>query len=410
MDKERKCLVYVHTNKTNKKRYVGITSQANLKLRSKNGKAYKGCPYFYRAIEKYGWDNFDHEVLVSNLTETEAKEMERFYIELFRTTNLMFGYNIDSGGGMPVRMSPEGRQSMIVAISGANAPRARPVVVFDSNGNKINEFGCIVDAERFYNQQSLWGHINSRRGTRGGMMFRFKDDVGDIEKLPEDQIYKKFEQRLVRDENSWHSTPVTIFDAKTGERVADFACIKHANEFIGANTSSALRGKSKTVGGYICRYSSEVVGVDKLHESELPVTKTTGKEVHQFDYMGNLIGIYPSAREAERQTGISAKNIFQCVNHKSHSAGGFVWRFATDKSPFVAPKKSWETMREKGYASAIPVDQIDLLTGNIVATYSSIGEAARATGTYKTSIKKIIDKVGNNRSAAGFGWQYHKPS
>lgn len=410
MDKERKCLVYVHTNKTNKKRYVGITSQANLKRRSKNGKAYKGCPYFYRAIEKYGWDNFDHEVLVSNLTETEAKEMERFYIELFRTTNLMFGYNIDSGGGMPIRMSPEGRQSMIAAISGANAPRARPVVVFDGNGNKINEFGCIVDAERFYNQKSLWGHINSRRGTRGGMMFRFKDDVGDIEKLPEDQIYKKFEQRLVRDENSWHSTPVTIFDAKTGERVADFSCIKHAKEAIGGDPSKNLCGLSKTTNGYICRYSIDVIGVDKLPAEELPTKKPNGKEIRQFDYMGNLIGVYPSAREAERQTGVSFKTISLCANHKTQSAGGFVWRLATDKTPFVVPKTAQETRREKGYASATPVDQIDLLTGNIVATYSSIGEAARATGTYKTSIKKIIDKVGNNRSAAGFGWQYHKPS
>lgn len=410
MDEERKWLVYVHTNKTNKKRYVGITSQANLKRRSKNGKAYKGCIYFYRAIEKYGWNNFDHEVLVSNLTEIEAKEMERFYIELFRTTNLMFGYNIDSGGGTPVRMSPEGRQSMIAAISGANAPRARPVVVFDGNGNKINEFGCIVDAERFYNQKSLWGHINSRRGTRGGMMFRFKDDVGDIEKLPEDQIYKKFEQRLVRDENSWHSTPVTIFDAKTGERVADFSCIKHAKEAIGGDPSKNLCGLSKTTNGYICRYSRDVIGVDKLPAEELPIKKPNGKEIRQFDYMGNLIGVYPSAREAERQTGISFKTISLCANHKTQSAGGFVWRLTTDDTPFVAPKTNWETRWENGVPSAIPVDQIDLLTGDVIATYRSIGEAAKATGTYITSIKKIIDKVGNNRSAAGFGWQYHKPS
>lgn len=409
MDEERKWLVYVHTNKTNKKRYIGITSQGSIEKRSRYGHAYKHCSHFYRAIKKYGWNNFDHEVLASDLTEVEANTLERFYIAVFRATDPRFGYNADPGG-ITSALSPEGRKTMIEAISGANSPRAKPVVAFDSDGNKINEFGCIRDAEKFYGEKSIGGHINSRRGTRGGMMFRFKDDVGDIEKLPEDQIYKKFEQRLVRDENSWHSTPVTIFDAKTGERVADFACAKHANEFIGANTSNALRRKSKTVGGYICRYSSEVIGVNRLHESELPIIKTTGKEVHQFDYIGNLIGVYPSTQEAERQTGISFKTISLCANHKTQSAGGFVWRFATDKSTFVVPKKSWETMREKGYASAIPVDQIDLLTGDVIATYRSIGEAARATGTYITSIKKIIDKVGNNRSAAGFGWQYHKPS
>ena len=37
---------------------------------------------FFRAIEKYGWDNFRHIIIASDLTEMEAKEMEKDLIAL----------------------------------------------------------------------------------------------------------------------------------------------------------------------------------------------------------------------------------------------------------------------------------------------------------------------------------------
>lgn len=51
--------VYVHVNKINGKMYVGITSQT-VEQRWRQGKGYKHCVFFYRAIEKYGWDGFEH--------------------------------------------------------------------------------------------------------------------------------------------------------------------------------------------------------------------------------------------------------------------------------------------------------------------------------------------------------------
>lgn len=89
--------VYVHTNKINGKMYVGITKRS-LRERWENGEGYKDSSHFYRAIRKYGWDNFDHDVLANNLTEEEAMNMEELLIRELCLTNREQGYNMKKGG------------------------------------------------------------------------------------------------------------------------------------------------------------------------------------------------------------------------------------------------------------------------------------------------------------------------
>ena len=71
---ERKYKVYMHISPIGKK-YIGITKQS-LKKRFDNGRGYKGCFRFKKAIDKYGWENIEHILLKDNLTEEEAKKME----------------------------------------------------------------------------------------------------------------------------------------------------------------------------------------------------------------------------------------------------------------------------------------------------------------------------------------------
>lgn len=88
--------VYKHTTPSNKS-YIGITRQ-NPERRWQSGNGYSTQQYFYRAIQKYGWDNISHSVLEEELTHDEACVKEKYYIQKFHTNDRKYGYNITSGG------------------------------------------------------------------------------------------------------------------------------------------------------------------------------------------------------------------------------------------------------------------------------------------------------------------------
>lgn len=96
-DTQKTYCVYIHINRSNNKTYVGQTDNLTRRWRN-NGIEYEKCPYFYHAIEKYGWNNFDHIVLISNLTKEEADKYEQFYIDYYHSRYNENGYNIREGG------------------------------------------------------------------------------------------------------------------------------------------------------------------------------------------------------------------------------------------------------------------------------------------------------------------------
>lgn len=89
--------VYMHENRVNGKKYIGITSQKPTN-RWRNGAGYDKQPRFFAAIQKYGWDSFRHEILFTNLTQEEAERLEVELIEKYETLQEEKGYNLSPGG------------------------------------------------------------------------------------------------------------------------------------------------------------------------------------------------------------------------------------------------------------------------------------------------------------------------
>ena len=102
--------VYVHISPSNKK-YVGITG-GNVDDRWRNGSGYFRNPYFTKAIKKYGWVNFKHQIVAEGLTKLEAEKLEKELINKYQSNKRGFGYNIKSGGDSNGKHSDESRLLM----------------------------------------------------------------------------------------------------------------------------------------------------------------------------------------------------------------------------------------------------------------------------------------------------------
>ena len=90
-------VLYKHTAPSGKS-YIGITCQLPEKRFGVDGVNYKRSKFFWAAIQKYGWQNIRHEIILYDLSENEAKAKEKEYIRLYKSNIREFGYNLTAGG------------------------------------------------------------------------------------------------------------------------------------------------------------------------------------------------------------------------------------------------------------------------------------------------------------------------
>lgn len=145
----------------------------------------------------------------------------------------------------------------------------------------------------------------------------------------------------------------------------------------------------KSAGGYLWRikgeYNPDEV-VKYVNETLIPVV--------QVGLDGSYVAEYVSGKEAERQTGILAQNIGKCCKEKHCTAGGYFWRTTDEYNPN-------EIFKYKPHERAVV--QLDL-DGSLIAEYSSIANASRATGFHPSSIRNCC--CNPNKTLYGYKWMY----
>ena len=78
-------------------KYIGQTCNLQKRITSHKNIKNSRCSVFNRAIKKYGFENFDLEILKENLSQEEAHKYEEYYIKSYNTISPN-GYNLTSGG------------------------------------------------------------------------------------------------------------------------------------------------------------------------------------------------------------------------------------------------------------------------------------------------------------------------
>lgn len=193
--------VYCHVNKINGKRYIGLTKESNPEKRwGSNGINYKSSTYFYNAIKKYGWENFNHIILKQNLSNEEAEYWEKEYIRIYNTV-APNGYNLTYGGEIKKQISELTRQKLkeshknqkITAETKEKMSKSRmghigynrkPVWMCDKKTQKkIKLFESCSAAGEFLNNKHAYSHIGKvckgERLSAYGYSWQWAEDRGN---------------------------------------------------------------------------------------------------------------------------------------------------------------------------------------------------------------------------------------
>lgn len=280
--KERKWTIYVHITPSNKK-YVGITIRKP-KKRWSAGNGYKTQTVFYRAIQKYGWDNIQHIILNQVDSLEKAKELECYYIKLYKSNDKNYGYNQTKGGDNVYIASEKTRKKMRENRQGVNA----------------HGYGHFVSDKT----KKLTSNANKNR-----------------------TFSKKSKDKMALQKNK----KVYQYNSE-GDLISTYCSAKKASETTNINLGnicSCCRKIVRQAGGYFWSYTKEtkqdVISQFNGNLKDSIFTRNE-KPVNQYSLDGELLNTYKSIKEASINTGITAQQIsFSCKNNRI--AKGYYWRY-----------------------------------------------------------------------------------
>lgn len=221
--------VYQHKNKINGKMYFGITSRTPSERWGKNGSYYKTTPHFYSAIQKYGWDNFEHNILYQNLTKEEACEIEKSLIKKYKTQNRKFGYNILEGGQateLPIEVREKMSKAMMGNKNGLRHPcsEEKKKKISDSQkGRKLSE-----EHKRKLSEAAKQRHVPCSQDKR-----------------------KKLSQNYPKQKRVYCVETDTIYRSVQ-------ECARQLHLYA-TNVSKVCRGIHQTTGGYHLKYYDDMI-------------------------------------------------------------------------------------------------------------------------------------------------------
>lgn len=284
-----KWTVYIHivpaaVNGKRDKYYVGITSESVFTRWGTNGKRYKAKAW-KGAIDKYGWENIEHEIIASNLTMQEAKAMEKKMIALLKSNQWKFGYNRTSGGDA---ISPNTLKTT-----------SKPIYQFSLDGIFIRKYCSVAEASRKVGvaDGTIISIAKSKKiiGGKDRYIWRYSEDVA----------IENGEYTMLRTEKIIQYN-ICQFDTK-GVYIRSYISPRHAADVTGIPYDiihGQLRSKStKRIGknkSFIWRYVKDTICVNGTIMIKEPddTSYILGVDVYQFDLNKKFIAHYKNAVEA----------------------------------------------------------------------------------------------------------------
>lgn len=336
--------IYTHTSPSGKV-YVG--QSVNIKKRwGYNGEHYKTKkkdgsyiqPSFARAIDKYGWNNFIHKIILEGISKSEADYAEKYLIRWYKIHGL--SYNITSGG------------------EGCDAPRP-PLT--EEQKRKISERLLANHPMRgkHWSPEAL-AHITEANRNRvytpeqrAKMVERGKW-LGQLP-MTEERRKKYSDYKKAHPETwicGWNKIEVHQYDLD-GKYINSYPSAMEASrkcfgkENNASKITECINGKVVSACGYIWkRDKKEQIDVSKYkavktahgvrlydmsEEGRRKRRNGHGKPVNQYSLSGVYLATFNSVIDAGEAIGYKGGGINKCCLHqpKHKTAGGYRWEFDT---------------------------------------------------------------------------------
>ena len=329
--------IYVIKNTINDKVYVGQTTK-KLSVRFNNHKAASRTgedTKFYRAIRKYGEENFYIELL----EEVDVKDLNTKEIYWIKHYNSYYnGYNSTLGGDQPYRINYE------------------KVAELWNNGMYLSEIARIMGNERdtiSHILKDILGISTEEIKKRG---------IKAVRNITDEQVLEEWNNGLTPHQihQKIGSTPETIkkilleygiteqewkIRANNNNRKIDSQevlklwnqglCLSDIYRAIYPNRdhihTSTIKKQLKEFG----------ITDEEFKKRQYSKTNQNAKPVVQLTLDNKYVATYSSGRQAELQSGAAKSTaINACCNHKPKfkTAGGYKWLFETEYQEFYSMK------------------------------------------------------------------------
>lgn len=339
--------IYIIKNKCNDKVYIGQTTQ---KVQDRWLKHKSDSKRFdnklYRAIKKYGIDNFFYEIVETDIPRDCLDEREKYWIKYY--DSFYNGYN-STFGGQDTRTDFDPSQIVVEWNNGlceAEIAQKLNLTIDRVSRSLLHQLNISKDEinkrkslhMQKYNDELLLQYWNSGltvpqiHNQYGGQTYLLKQrlvnlgiPIEEIEKRTDD--FRKYQMKENRIDNE---RSIYQFDL-SGHFIKSYPSMKMAAETLNIDRSSinhCALGDSPSAGGYIWLYENK----PEILSNYLKRLKGNKKKVGQYDAHKKLLNEYESIAAAARGVGAkSASTISSLCNRGGGYGYGYYWEFIDDQ-------------------------------------------------------------------------------
>ena len=308
-------IVYLVRNKKNGKVYVGQTTKTvEVRWKAHLNESKRSKTFFYKAIRKYGADNFSIETIDTASSIEELNKKEEEWIKHYNALDQKVGYNLQPGGSnrTPHEIT---RARMRAACIGRKPTRVGPHS--ESTKQKIREKALSRPSKRIgmkHSEESKKRMSEIAKGRKVSEGVRLKIAEANKKKWQDDSFKKR------------HAESMEIARAKMDKAAMSLAALKswsNSGEERRKNTSERFKGKKKNPE----HLNKMTEGMLKAHAKPFEVFRIEQAHKQAPIIVIEALGVWNNISTCARELGLRDNCINSVLHGSKKTHKGYTFKY-----------------------------------------------------------------------------------